>query len=507
MLFLAVGVWIGLVSFISLHREYMGFGAETDFLGGFLPEARRILSGEPLGIEFHPPFYSAVLALFQFFIDDWFLSGRLLSLLAYTVALLANFFLFRSMISPVAGWGALLALMASTPLVYFTGIASSDVFFFALYSISIMTGMMALRKNSPSLWLATGIFVSLVLLSRTNGFTLALLMFLPWLSVANSAYKSKMSLLVLTGVMIPLLVWAVIANYTGSPFMPSGTYANLALTYFSPSGSPSSGYDRVLLEAKFNNIWEVLAYDPGFIFKSYFVDLYKLMKTIFMYNRLMEFSVSWLLLPAMIILILRREKAFIFYAFILTLSQILLVNFKGYEVRFYLFVIPAYGVALAIVVETLSAAISKVTNSHYLRSSELSLMIIFLVFVYPVFHAYKSASLRHLASDAELADLIGPVESSIAKNSILVASLPQVSFYVKSDLHYFPAVKSLAELRKWLNKLPKNRPVYVLYGTQEKKHIPTLQDLLSHDRDRLTWLPVIIKSSKKDKWVLYKFTG
>jgi hypothetical protein len=37
-------------------------GGRTDQLGGFVPEAMRLMDGGPLAIESHPPFYPIVVA-------------------------------------------------------------------------------------------------------------------------------------------------------------------------------------------------------------------------------------------------------------------------------------------------------------------------------------------------------------------------------------------------------------------------------------------------------------
>jgi hypothetical protein len=45
----------GLVLALGLGRSHLGYGVETDFVGGYVPEAQRFLDSEPLLSEFFIP--------------------------------------------------------------------------------------------------------------------------------------------------------------------------------------------------------------------------------------------------------------------------------------------------------------------------------------------------------------------------------------------------------------------------------------------------------------------
>src|SRR4030043_1605525 len=77
----------GIIAFFSINRHYFTYGTETDYLGGFIKEAQRILDGRPLLLKFHPPFYSATLAFLQSLFHDWFLTGLLLSWISSVIVL------------------------------------------------------------------------------------------------------------------------------------------------------------------------------------------------------------------------------------------------------------------------------------------------------------------------------------------------------------------------------------------------------------------------------------
>ena len=501
-----ISAWMGLIAYITLTRNYFGFGTEIDYLGGFLPETQRLLSGEPLALEFHPPLYSVVLSIFQFILDDWFLSGRLLSLCSYLVALVTTYFFFLNLAGKAAGWGALLALMASVPFTYNATITTSDMFFYALYSSTLLFAILAYKNNSHALWTACGVLISLVLLSRTNGFTLMMLLFLPWIANASFRDKRQASFAILVGILIPLIIWVAIARYSGSPLMPSGTYANLALTYFSPSGSKTSGYDRVLLEAQFKDIWEVLAYNPKHIVYSYFHDFYKLVKYIVNSNRFIEFSLSLFLIPGLLLLLLRSEKTILFYLFLITLSQVLLVNFKGFELRLYLFLIPLYGVAIAITIETLLAK-TRMGNNINLANSTKAILITAIILTAPIVKTFDRLTSKLLNNDQLLAESVTTTKGLVPEGSDIVAWAPQIPFYLKSRFVRFPLADTYLQLDNELAKNATDKQLYLYYGFHELRLWPQFNDLIRSDAKNFSWLTIIAKSSKPGEWVLYKYNN
>jgi len=41
------------IGFLTFQRQYFNFGVETDYLGTFVPEAKRFLEGKPLLLKLH----------------------------------------------------------------------------------------------------------------------------------------------------------------------------------------------------------------------------------------------------------------------------------------------------------------------------------------------------------------------------------------------------------------------------------------------------------------------
>ena len=499
-----IGIWIAIATYVSLSRSYLGFGTETDYLGGFLPEAQRLLSGEPLSIEFHPPLYASVLAFIQFFLDDWFLSGRVLTLISYTISLISSFYFFRLLINKASGWGALFALMCSTSFFYYALLTTSDVFFYCLYSCTLLLAILAYKKALPWLWIACGLFVGLVLLTRSNGFTLLALVLLPWLSNNSNKKNILDSIFLCIGIALPIAIWATIASYSGSPFMPRGTYANLALTYFSPTNSKISGDARIILESQFQNLWQVVTYDPIHIVKSYIRDLFKLAQNILLSEKLIGFPLFLFALPGLFLMAIKKDRLILFYLFIITLSQLLLVNFKGYENRLYLFLVPIYGVAIAICCEKILALLKAKLNNQFIDINKPIIVSAIIAFI-PLGISVKDALRKTHAHDISLHDSVTKTAGIIPKNSQIVSRKPHLAFYSSGEFTLFPAVQTYPELASELSKSAINKPIYVYYGFHELKTRPQFKELITSNVEQAPWLTPVVSSTNIDEWVLYRF--
>ena len=112
----AVCLFLGFIFANTLQiqtRSVFIYNAETDVIGRFIPEAKRFLSGHPMNIEFHPPFYPIVLGMMHLVTDDWLQAGLIISLISAIGTVIFVYILFGESISPTAGILAALGLLAS----------------------------------------------------------------------------------------------------------------------------------------------------------------------------------------------------------------------------------------------------------------------------------------------------------------------------------------------------------------------------------------------------------
>lgn len=485
-----------LVSLLSFKRSYFGFGTETDYLGAFVPEAQRVIAGEPLLLEFHPPLYSMCLALVQTLMQDWLRTGLLVSLAASAVALVTNFLFFYRLLGVYAGWGAILGLITSSVFLKYSAYATSDIFFLALYSTAFLLSLLAVKQKFAHLWILSGLAVGCILLTRTNGITCLLIAVLPWWSGSSFRQKQNNFLYFLLGLLIPLLSWVAYALFSGSQLTPAGTYANFALTYFSPSDR-ISGDARVQVEAQFDSLVDVLAYDPIHLARIYFADLISLGQSV---AKMLPRPLG-LFVPIGIFSFFKGKtengKICIFYI-ALTLLQVLLVNFKAYEDRYFLFLLPVLGVIVSKAFEYL---ISLVRRQKSRRVVAVFCMICVLL---SLALSFRAAWRAVDSSVGELAEAVPKVQQLMLSGASMIARKPHIPFYTGSTLLSFPAVETLPELRCALKTQLTSGDLFLYYGTQEKAFRRQFE-VLSDPEASPDWLKPVEYSAKSDSWVLYKY--
>jgi len=294
--------------------------------------------------------------------------------------------------------------------------------------------------------------------------------------------------------MIPLLIWVSIAKFTGSRITPAGNHINLALTYFSPATDRISGDSRNLVEGRFHNIIDVLTYDPLHIAITYVKDFYGMLKNNFTQNLLLAFPLNLFALPGLFFLFFRANRPFIVLFMIATLLQIFLNNFKAYEMRYYLFLIPILGAGFGLCFKKISENIP-----------HLIIVIILLPFI--IFGLTESFIKTHSSlhsEDRELSEAVPAVKKWLNSDTVVIAYKSHIAYYTKSKLFGFPQVDTLKDLRMAIQKRREDKPVYLYFGSAEFRRRSQF-DVLDSPEESPEWLEVIAKSNKPGKWILYRY--
>ena len=342
---------------LAAGRSYLSFGVETDYLGLFVPEAKRLLAGQPLLIAFHLPLYPATIALVWSLLGDWVRAGITVSLLAAGATAFTTWWLIDRLFGRVAALGALAALATSAPYLAQATSASSDLFFLALYLGACALALAGVRGGRDASWLGLGLVIALALLTRTNALPLLLLLLAPFLRSDAVARRAGAAALAFAALALPLSLWLEFAAATGSPPWPTSNHVNLAMTYFATAAWPVSNEAYVSVAGRFHSVWEVLAYDPARLLEVYLADLLTLARD--QLPRLVAFPFGLLALPGLLFLPARRRSAGAGLLGLVTVGEVLLVNLKTFEARYWLFLLPwlgaGIGVALAEARRTLPA--------------------------------------------------------------------------------------------------------------------------------------------------------
>ena len=476
-------------------RHYLGYDTETDFVGSFVPDAERLLRGDPLLSEFHPPLYSIVLALVYLITGEWLRAGLLISWISGIVALVSSFLLFKELCNRAAGWGALLALLGSGVFVRYWAEATSDVFFLAIFMLSCLLAARAFASGSVGLWAACGFIIGLCLMTRTNAITLVVLAVAPFLSDGSMRAKVRSFLALLGGMALPIAALVLYAAATGSNLLPGGTYLNVAMTYFSEGSNRMSGDARYEVAERFQSMRDVLLHDPIAMAKIYVYDLYKLLANGF--TTLVEMPLYYAILPGMFFLIGMHFSAAFLVLAVVVVAQIMLVNMKFFEPRLYLFLVPWLGAAIGEIARRMVGA----PWPPNVQPVVVAFLVVMLLSAIGLAGA-KAHSVLSRNGEAELSEVVPLARRAIEPGAVILARKPHVSFYTGRDGDFLPDLSSVSELNEYLRSRDPDRPLYIFYGREERLHRPQYAELAREAPP--PWLETVARSPEPGGWVLFR---
>lgn len=481
------------VAVLALTRQFMNFGPETDFLGAFVPEAERLLNGRPLLVEYHPPAYTFALAAVKLIAGDWILAALLISIVSAALTAVATFALYRQIDGRAAAWGALLGLGVSVPFVEYSATASTELYFLALFFGSCFFAFRALQSGDSRLWFVGGVLAGLGMLTRINGLTLAALCLLPVAAPAERRVRGFAA--VSAGLLLPLAAWGALAAAFGMPFLPAGSHANLAATYFSDR---VSGDDLALMSEQFDSLWAVVAYDPVHMAKVYVRDLYYVVHNLLLARSPFPYPINLFVLPGLLLLLLKSKREHVLFLALVILPQLLLVNMKGFLIRYYLFVVPVFGAGLGVVAVLLWRTADRRIARVLLGAVGAGVVLLGLNDT--VRRAHDSLH----ATDAELAEAVAAVDAARPPCASIFARKPHVPYYTNCTDVSFPLVETLDELREWTRSEGLGSRLYLYYGSAERRLRPEF-NVLVEPTNAPPWLEPVASGRAAGGWVLYRY--
>ena len=485
-----------LIGVMSFNRPYFNFGTETDYMALFIPEAERIRAGLPLQLAFHPPGYSFVIALVQSFTHDWFLTGRVVTFVSTIVAMGLSYLLFRLLIGPAAGIGALVACLLSPAFLIFSILAVSDMFFLALVTGCLVAAVLGTRSSGVAWWLASGVLLGIVLLTRSNGFALLPLFLAPFLLLPRGVSPFPAAVGLLVGILVPIAAWVSYAVVTGSPFAPEGNYANLAMTYYS-QGDHITFESMEQVRGKYTGILDVVMRDPIFIIKHYASDL---KENIVRLGTLIAFPASMLVVGGLLFTVARPRRDLWFFVFFLFLGQIAILTLKTFESRHYLFLVPLFGAAMAEIVTRLVGG----RNWTPARAAATGALVV--IGLWGFLASYKMMRLEAHSNIEEIADVVDRAASATPDGALIISRKPAIAYHLDRPWEIMPIAAAAADLPPALDTLSKGRPVFVYMGSAERTRRPELSAELAGP-NRPAWLTEVARGPAAEGWVLYRYVS
>lgn len=492
------------IAFIALNRETFNYHTETDFLGGFLPEALRIIKGESLLVEFHPPFYSFSIAFAYFIIGNWMKAGLIVSVLFSFLLMFFGYHFFKIKFGTIEAIGSVIILIASPTYLIYSMSTTSDIFSVSLMFLSFYCIAKAFYEKKYYWTLFAGIAVGLSILTRTNGIVLiGFLLFFITIQQHRIRFNKKI-IQFGVGMMLPICIWIVYAFFSNSPVMPTKTYENLALTYYSENDR-ITGDARVIASKDFTSSFDVILKDPGRTIKIYMKDLVNVVHNLAYNPSFIQKPIGQLAIFGFFILCLTFmfKGHFYFVVFLNMLLLFLLSNLKAFELRYYLYFLPFLGAGLA---NLMSIVYSKLDNKYYAK-------ILFIIFIIGIsaYSCKKAISEAYIyqkynsSTDAHSAASCLPTKEN-KSGAIIISRKPHISYYSDSLRAGFPDVTTIKALQYEIGKkiLPKNKKVFIFYGKIESNYRKELRNVLLGQENTPSWLEVVCTGNEEGGWVLFQ---
>ena len=488
---------------LSFSRTFFTYATETDFLQTFVPEAQRILAGERLEVSYHLPGFPLVLAGVLSITPDLLSAGLVIAFLSSVAALGMSFRTFKTLLGDDYAWASVFTLWLSIPLMILSASATSDVYFYTLFCATLwLTVLVASDPKSSRNASLLGLVIGIAFLTRSNGLTLFAAILAPFITVQSRNElvvwpRIKGACLIAGGSLVPILIWLFVSMRYGMPFSPSGTVDNLAMTYFS-TGDGIGLESMETVRGKFDSVLDVFLHDPAAVLSQYFKDLFDLplraLKTV-------AFPFSLIAIPGFILLLLKRNRIFLAVLLLLFLPQILLVNLKTYEPRYYLFLAPL------IVLSMYEAVKWGWGGVKAERVKRIYLIGVIAAVCFASFGTFRYASVYVHAQNKELGSLVTHTQSMDLSGQVLASRKIQTAYYTGADHALLIDVSDLEALRLELADIQTRtgKDVVFYYGGMEDWKWP---GLLTRDLDAPTpsWLTALTCSADPEhSWCLYRF--
>jgi 4-amino-4-deoxy-L-arabinose transferase-like glycosyltransferase len=310
---------LSICAIVCYFHQVGAFGVETDFYGIYAIQAENILSGKPYTYQHNPPAYCLLLALFTYFIDDTFIAGKIISILATSLYTWAVYLIISLFIDKKIALA--IVFICVLTIVPYPFLASTDVLGAAL----ILTSIWFFLRKQKSLdrqpinnylnYILSGLIAGCAYLTRSNGIFLilgivaSLLIFNPHRQTQKQKLISA-AIFIASSILIisPWLIYNWHIN--GSPFA-STARAQIAAHFYHPEGDKLITSVNEMGE-KFKSLTEVIRYDPIALITTYTQDIF--------FNNLPA-----ILLPKFLV----RDRVFPFYQIII-LSTLILIAFGIY---------------------------------------------------------------------------------------------------------------------------------------------------------------------------------
>jgi Dolichyl-phosphate-mannose-protein mannosyltransferase len=455
-------VVVGLVSFI--FHTVGDYGIETDFFWGYVPSAKKVLSGEIPMDAFRGPLYPIVLAVFGYILSDFFHAGILIAVLSASIVIYVSFDMLRKIFSPVISFFVTSLLAVNTVFIQYSYSAGTDMFFNALAALTLFFFFKNKELNYKNLILAA-FFGGLSYLTRYNGIFLASFIFIIlFVNYWKISWTSRVKSSLLFGVVFLLTFspWGFYCLSEKGSFFYNENYKNIAFEVY---GKGKISWDDFWFNGRndITSLAQVVTKDVGLFFSTVTGNISD------HFLKDMDILVGWhlgaiVILGFFLLIISKPHKNWIemekgYYLVNLFFFILLLLIF--YSERFSLFLIPFY---LSIAVQPFFVEKMKISK---LIPNTLKYVLLSALIVITFLNSYSFNSENINSGPTELLTLGEWYEENVSpemKGKTVAARKAHVAYYLNMDFKLLPMADSYDEL---LSKLKESKVDYLYFGVAE----------------------------------------
>lgn len=495
-------VFLVLILYAAKQHPYGTYTVETDFYQYYAPDAGRLAQGEFPQDTYRGPGYAFALAVVTKLTGDVFVSGKLISAFSATLIGFLTFLLFEKLFGYAVGIGAQLIVFVSPQFPTFAIIATTDIFFLMLCLAAIVV---FLNDSLTTRWriVLSAALTSFAYLTRYNGLFLVAMFFIAilLLNIFNLSWRQRLQrIAIFIGVFLLVASPWFYANYKhqGSPFYNTN-HLNIATEFYPDlaNGSVFQEGTRGLSE-KFRSLGEVLRYDPKRIAAHYPENLGEGLKKS-VNTDLVDYRIGWLAVIGLAIALFERRSKAVLLILGSGVLYFLLLALTHWETRYYFYVMVLYaGLASFALFRPLEWLREKTRFRHpALIALPAVLLAVLLFYSYTISRQEISKFLS--SHPTEIIAARDYVQSQGVANPRIVARKPHLAYMSHGEWIFIPQVKSLDELKEWLQNTPVD---YVAFGIRELQARPELASL-KDTAQAPAWLQPVW-TNDKPAFVLYK---
>jgi Dolichyl-phosphate-mannose-protein mannosyltransferase len=496
LLFLAIMLFLAL----TFHKVG-GFNVETDFYGGYGPEAKEFLKGNIVIDAYHGPFYPWIVSMFARFIGNVFTAGVIVSVVSASLTIFFVFRIVEAFYSAGVAFLATLFTAVNTNFIFYSYSACSDILFMMLLLMGVFL-LIRSEEMSPLELVLSAVCMAMAYLVRYNGLVfLASVPLVLLLGLLRAKGIGKYTAAALWAAVFVCVIapWAIYLKVHRGSFFYNANYQNLAFELF---GGGKANWDNFWFEEskKYASYWDVISASPLLLMKTVlgnvFTHLYGDL------TKLNSFLVGGMAVVGAIVVGISHPPKRMLGLLLVFLSFFCILLPVFYGERFSLFLLPVYSMFAAYMLKSI---FEKYRSRKTVSILVTVLALVALVVTCADSYALNSVNIRTGATTMEaIGNAFHRKFGDEYDNQLIAARKPQIAYFLNMRLFTFPMVDSYDSL---ISVLRSNDVRFLYYGDYEASDRPQFSGLQGADTVHAGLRTVyVIREPSRVAAILYEVT-